>query len=173
MMITALLLAAIPVTPIDTASHPDTDASVCLGKKAPRDWVEIPQGVQYDGDWSPPAGRQPDPEPDAFTPVRRPAPWLKDIPVIVQPEPIYVTEQAPQEERELGSEEDNEAEINARVEEILRQRAEQEGEGQLPGAPASDTRTDGPPPPPATGARGTGSATGSKAAVTYSTTPNF
>ena len=174
MLLTALLFTAVPDVQLPAASRPPLELKACLGPKTPRKFVEIPQGVQYDGDWSPPAGGQPDPEPDAFTPVKRPAPWLKDIPIIVKPAPLIVTEEAPKKERQAGSEADNEAEINARVEEILRQRAEEE-EKAAREAPegTGDYSPSRSAPPAASGAQGSGSATGSKASVTYSTTPRF
>lgn len=61
-------------------------------RKNPRKFHEILQGVQYDGDYAPAAGRLPDPEPSRTVPVRYHPEWEKQIPVIVAPAPKYVDE---------------------------------------------------------------------------------
>lgn len=66
--------------------------------KPPRKFREIVQGVQYDGDYSPAATREPEPEPDATTPVRFIPEWKRQIPIRVQPAPRIVDANAPQQQ---------------------------------------------------------------------------
>lgn len=146
--------------------------TVHLGAKPPRDFEEVPQPVQYDGDWAPPPGREPDPEPDATTPVTRPMPWLKDIPVVVAPAPRYVDE-VPAKDPGVGAGSSNgmsQKEITAQVEQTLADRAKNERSGS-----ENDNERSEPAPrlPAPTGTAGAGSVTGSTATASYSTTPGY
>lgn len=100
---------AVPVKPIVTLPswrdgsvlHMAERGDKNIGKdrgKPPRKFQEIVQGVQYDGDYSPEASREPDPEPDAVTPVRFVPEWKRQIPVRVKPAPRIVEAGAPQQQ---------------------------------------------------------------------------
>ncbi|AXK43733.1 hypothetical protein [Erythrobacter aureus] len=56
----------------------------------PRDFVEVRQEVQVEYDWSPTVGRQAEPEPEAFVPVRYLTPEQRAEPIIVEPAPVTV-----------------------------------------------------------------------------------
>lgn len=91
-----LSLASAALHPGDASSAQEARRSLSpvsrLAKGNPKKWVELIQGVQEDGEYSPPAGRLPEPEPSATTPVRYLPRYMRDIPVIVKPAPVYVDE---------------------------------------------------------------------------------
>ncbi len=58
----------------------------------PRDFVEVRQEIQVEYDYSPTVGRQAEPEPEAFVPVRYLTPEQRAEPIIVEPEPVTVYE---------------------------------------------------------------------------------
>ena len=88
---------AVPL-PIDTgpslnfeqAQNASSDGRV----KNPRKFVEVAQGVQYEGEYSPPIGRQPEQMVSPTRPVRYLSPEQRALPVIVPPAPLYVEEQS-------------------------------------------------------------------------------
>ena len=101
---------------------------------------------------------------------------FKDIPVIVKPAPLFVDEQPPKDKSAASAEGKSSEEINAQVEELMATRdAKTKTEKETSGDPV-DVGSDGTPPiaiPPPGQAKGAGSVTGSKATVTYSTTPGY
>lgn len=66
-----------------------------IRKKKSR-WVELPQEVQVEGDYSPTVGRQPEPENQPFGRVRYISPEERAQPIIVPPKPklVYIDEPA-------------------------------------------------------------------------------
>jgi hypothetical protein len=145
-----------------TAAHAD-------GKvKNPKKFVEVVQGVQYDGEYSPPSGRQPGPDYQKTGRVRFVKPYERDIPVIVPPAPIYVDEavvEAENARKEVDRQQRNQAQL-------------QNGGNQPQAVNAGITSTPYVPTQPADDAGvlpgalpSAGSATGSTAVATYGTLP--
>lgn len=98
----AILAAAAAVAPMTSASAQDSHlvvvqkGSVKNWKKNPRKFEEVVQRVQYDGEYSPPDGRMPEPEASPTVPVRYIPEYERQIPVYVKPAPRYVDEKPPQ-----------------------------------------------------------------------------
>ncbi len=80
-----------PSLHFDQAQNASSDGRV----KNPRKFVEVAQGVQYEGEYSPPIGRQPEQMVSPTRPVRYLSPEQRALPVIVPPAPRYVEEQSP------------------------------------------------------------------------------
>ncbi len=177
-MITAILVLGLASTPLmkgPTYGHdmrgflnPKTHLS---GKKVPRKWIEQVQGVQYDGEYSPPVGRPAEPEPSATTPVRFLPAYMRDIPVIVKPAPRYVDEETVMNENRQRDEQRAQAR-NQQLQQTQQYGAQGSNGFGAPGSAGSGvTLTSGdvtPVPGPLPSA---GSATGSNAIVTYGALP--
>ena len=58
----------------------------------PRKFVEKVQEVQVEREYSPRVGRTPEPQPEPFVPVRYLTPEQRAEPIIVEPEPVFVSE---------------------------------------------------------------------------------
>ena len=166
-----LLLALILGNPV-TAPMPGRDTA-SLGK-GPKDFVEIPQSIQYEGDYSPPVGRPAPPEASPFIPVRAARPWEKDIPVIVKPKPRYIDEAAPNPGNggfdNQGIEEGQDGTDNT-LSNAVRDAAS--NATNLLSESEEGNVGSNPPVPPIQPLKTPGSATGSKATVKYATTPGF
>jgi hypothetical protein len=98
-----LLISATTGTPaipavIAVPSPSSRQEASLAGDKYPKKCVEKIQEVQYDGEYSPPVGRPAEPTPSATVPVRYIPPYMRAIPVIVKPAPIYVTEDEVQQQ---------------------------------------------------------------------------
>ena len=85
----AMLSVAIPATPADASPSKEEKAR----KKFEKKFREVVQPIQYDGEYSPPVGRPPEPTPSATVPVRYIPPYMREIPVVVPPQPVYVTQE--------------------------------------------------------------------------------
>jgi hypothetical protein len=165
-LLAAFSLAAVLASPALASDKDDAKAARKFDKK----FREVVQPLQYDGDYSPAAGRLPDPEPSATVPVRFVPAWKRQIPVIVAPAPRYVDEQT----------------LNAQNQQANRQ--QNQNQNAAPnggfGAPGASYLTTAPAAPAAPGAdedavpaipglapvTGAGSATGSTAYPVYSNT---
>lgn len=66
------------------------DNTVKSEKRFAKKFREVTQVVQYDGDYSPSATREAEPEPAPGVPVRFVPAWKREIPVRVKPAPRYV-----------------------------------------------------------------------------------
>lgn len=62
-----------------------------FGSGEPRDFVEVVQDVQIEHEYSPTVGRYAEPTPEPFVPVRYLSPAQRAEPIIVEPEPEYVS----------------------------------------------------------------------------------
>lgn len=121
--------------------------------KIPRKFHELEQQVQYDGEFSPPVGRKPQPEPTPTVPVHYLTPAERDLPVIVPPAPRYID--APEEQAA--------ANIN---------RIQPVSAFASPNLPQSNTQYhDEEDSEPVITAPSAGSATGSNAVATYGSLP--
>lgn len=60
-------------------------------------FVELTQQVQNEYDWAPTVGRQAEPEPTPFVPIRYLTPEQRAQPIIVEPAPVIIP--APQEKQ--------------------------------------------------------------------------
>ena len=92
---------ALPSTPMTSAAALSRDPRQerqTNGEKTPRRFREILQDVQYDGDYSPSASREPEAQPTPTTPVRFLPAWKRQIPVRVAPAPRYVDPQSAQDQ---------------------------------------------------------------------------
>lgn len=161
-LLAAASLAAVLAAPALASDKDDAKAA----KKFAKNFREVVQPIQYDGDYSPSAGRLPDPEPSATVPVRFVPAWKRQIPVIVAPAPRYVDEQT----------------VNAQNQQANRQQTQNAAPGAGFGTPGASYLTTAPAAPAAPGAdedavgtipglspvRGAGSATGSTAYPVYS-----
>lgn len=139
--------------------------------KNPKVFVEVTQGVQYDGEYSPPSGRQPGPDYQKTGRVHFLKPYEREIPVIVPPAPIYVDEavvEAENARKEVDRQQRNQAQLqNGGVQQqssnagitstpyVPAEAGAAEDQGGLPGALPS-----------------AGSATGSTAVATYGALPS-
>jgi len=148
MLLTLALIQAI-AAPLPISPYPILSPKNAALAGPPRDFEEIPQEVQYDGDYSPPIGRPAEPEPEPGKPVRLLQPWEKDIPVIVPPTPKIVYQKAPEPDRSDSN------------------------PGFDPGPATYRYSPDETAPPPPTNTRGAGSPTGSSAVADYSTAPRY
>lgn len=171
-MITAVMALAFATLPLNHGPSFGADGSAILhpvvhlaGDKNPKKWVEQVQGVQYDGEYSPPSGRQAEPEPSATVPVRYIPPYMRQIPVIVKPAPIYVDE--------ATIARDNQQKANAQAQaqqQVPGQQFGGQGGSYAAGGAGSVPLTSGaviPGPLPSSG-----SVTGSTAIATYGALPN-
>ena len=88
--------ATVAATPAEASPSKEEKAR----KKFEKKFREVVQPIQYDGEYSPPVGRPAEPTPSATVPVRYIPPYMREIPVVVPPQPIYLTqEQFDQEEQ--------------------------------------------------------------------------
>lgn len=62
-----------------------------FGSSEPRDFVEVVQEVQLEYEYSPTVGRHAEPAAEPFVPVRYLTPAQRAEPIIVEPEPKYVS----------------------------------------------------------------------------------
>ena len=74
-------------------------------KKFEKRFKEVVQPIQYDGEYSPPVGRPAEPAPSATVPVRYIPPYMREIPVIVPPQPVYVTAEEFQQQEQTRAQE--------------------------------------------------------------------
>lgn len=102
MKTTLILSAAIAAIAAVPASASERDKQIKAEKRFAKQFREVVQPLQYDGDYSPAAGRQPEPEATPTTPVRFIPKWKREIPVIVAPAPRYV-DPAPPTNSDSGS----------------------------------------------------------------------
>lgn len=84
----AVLCVSLPATPAEAGPSKEEKAR----KKFEKKFREVTQPIQYDGEYSPPVGRPPEPEPSATVPVRYIPPYMREIPVVVPPRPVYLTQ---------------------------------------------------------------------------------
>lgn len=90
-MKTIMILSAAAIALVSAPSSAnDRKDEAKAQKRFDKKFVEVVQPLQYDGDYSPAAGRQPEPEATSTTPVRFVPAWKRQIPVIVKPAPRYV-----------------------------------------------------------------------------------
>lgn len=172
-MITAVMALAFATLPLNHGTMPGVDAKSILhpvvhlaGDKNPRKWVEQIQGVQYDGEYSPPSGRQPEPEPSATVPVRYIPPYMRQIPVIVKPAPIYVDADTVARDNQQRAN----AQAQAQQQQVPGQQFGGQGGNYAAGGAGNVPLTSGaviPGPLPSSG-----SVTGSTAIATYGALPN-
>lgn len=161
-LLAAVSLAAVLASPAVASDKDDAKAA----KKFEKKFREVVQPLQYDGDYSPAAGRLPDPQPSATVPVRFVPAWKRQIPVIVAPAPRYVDEQT----------------VNAQNQQANRQQSPNAAQNGGFGSPGVSYLTTTPSAPAAPGdeedaaagipglspVTGAGSATGSTAYPVYS-----
>mgnify|MGYP000001541226 CR=1 FL=1 len=152
---------------------PAVRSTASLGKGR-KEFVEIPQSIQYEGDYSPPAGRPAPPEASPFQPVQRARPWEKDIPIIVKPKPRYIDEAPQKAEGEGASNSDapNGPEGAGKILSEMVSDASNNANNLIAGNPDA-AAGDNPQSTPIQPVKTPGSATGSKATVNYATTPGF
>lgn len=90
-MKTVMILSAAAIALVSAPSSAnDRKDEAKAQKRFDRKFVEVVQPLQYEGDYSPAAGRQAEPEVTPSTPVRYVPAWKRQIPVIVKPAPRYV-----------------------------------------------------------------------------------
>jgi len=90
-MKTMMILSAAAIALVASPSHAnDRKDEAKAQKRFDKKFVEVVQPLQYDGDYSPAAGREAEPEVTPRTPVRFVPAWKRQIPVIVKPAPRYV-----------------------------------------------------------------------------------
>lgn len=172
-MITSVLALALATIPTNHAPTYGIDTRALLrptthlaGDKNPKKWVEQVQGVQYDGEYSPPAGRQAEPEPSATVPVRYIPPYMRQIPVIVKPAPIYV------DEATIAQQNQDRANAAANAQQQVPGQqfgGQSQGQGYAPATSTVPLTSGSITPSPLTGS---GSPTGSTAIATYGGLPN-
>lgn len=159
-----------PVRPI--YAMPTQDATIAHAlhddvprNKRPRKFREVVQEVQYDGDYSPSATREPEPEASATTPVRYLPWWKRQIPVRVKPAPRYVDPVEPSQNQQAQTQNQGQSQAGQGAQTYVTS-AQPNASQQAPEAPDvdQDIVTSG-------STVGSGSATGSRATATYGDLP--
>lgn len=102
-LLTIASLSLGAASPTQRPRNPTTQIAGLVGKKTK--WVELPQQVQVEGDYSPTVGRAPEPPPGPWGRVRYLTPEERAQPIIVSPAPklVYVDEQQETDKATGGS----------------------------------------------------------------------
>lgn len=160
-----------PVQPI--YAMPTQDATIAHAlhddvpkNKRPRKFREVVQEVQYDGDYSPSATREPEPAASPTTPVRYLPWWKRQIPVRVKPAPRYVDPVEPSQNQQPQGQNQDQPQVQGQATQTYITSAQPNAAQQ-----AADARDVDQDVVTSGSTVGSGSATGSRAVATYGDLP--